>query len=175
MNLRKPYPDVTRARLFAEMAHGGQPYADEVPHTYHLKLVVDVLERFDFREPEMICAGWMHDLIEDTNRSYNDIKERFGEDVAELVFLVTNELGRNRAERNAKTYPKIRGHNAATALKLADRIANVEYGLANGGTMLDKYRKEYSAFRGALHVDVGDRRVERMWAFLDQLMSGVTA
>ena len=88
-------PDPIRARMFAEIAHSGQTYNDEVPYTYHLDNVVKILQQFSLTDPVMICAGYLHDTIEDTTRSYNDIKDRFGEDVAELVFCVTSELGRN--------------------------------------------------------------------------------
>lgn len=143
-------PNVNKARMFAGVAHAGQTYADEMPYTEHLEHVVEKLRKFGFDTPAMICAGYLHDVIEDTTKSYNDIMERFGEEVAELVFAVSSELGRNRKERNAKTYPKMAGNAMATVLKLADRIANVDYSLANGGK-LEMYRKEYPDFRAALY------------------------
>lgn len=162
--------------MFAEAAHAGQLYAEEVTYTHHLECVVEVLKRFGFTDPVMISAGYMHDCVEDTTRSYNDIKTRFGEEVAELVYAVTNELGRNRKERNEKTYPKIRGNRGATALKLADRIANVEYSLANGGKD-DMYAKEYPGFKAALCVPsqdwiegLPDSAIDRMWTTLDRLL-----
>lgn len=163
--------------MFAEIAHAGQTYNDEVPYVYHVQAVVDVLARFHFTSNVMRCAGLLHDVIEDTNRSYNDIKKKFGEDVAELVYAVTSELGRNRAERNKKTYPKIYGNYQATALKLADRIANVEYGFANGGKQ-DMYAKEYPDFYMNLHCTAldgvnwpeNDNRVDLMWQHLSRLL-----
>lgn len=179
MTNTRTIPDVGRARMFAELAHAGQTYNDEVPYIYHPEQVVKILERFNFTDPVMIAAGYLHDVIEDTNRSYNDIKKRFGEDTAELVYAVTSELGRNRAERNKKTYPKIYGNYRATALKLADRIANVEYGLANDGKN-DMYAKEYPDFYNNLYCidkdgvpnwpDETEIRVERMWQYLTKLL-----
>lgn len=172
-------PDPLRAKMFAEIGHAGQTYNDEVPYPYHLQMVVDVLTRYGFTSPMIISAAWCHDLIEDTSKSYNDIKSRFGTDVAELVYSVTSELGRNRSERNKKTYPKIRGNFFATVLKLADRIANVEYGAATGGKG-DMYAKEYPEFKKSLKEDVdfntdGDVSIsklvlERMWSHLDKLL-----
>lgn len=167
--------DITKAKNFAQVAHGAQVYNDEVPYTVHLENVIRVLERFGVTDSEMLCAGWLHDVIEDTTKSYNDIKSRFGEEVAELVYAVTSELGRNRKERNAKTYPKIKAHPRATILKLADRIANVEYGQANGGKT-EMYRAEFDEFYQALYVErplagCTDNAVEsRMWKTLKQLL-----
>jgi (p)ppGpp synthase/HD superfamily hydrolase len=155
--------------MFAEVAHAGQTY-DKFPYPYHLGQVVQMLEKFGFDDVVILCAGWLHDSIEDTNTSYNDIKAEFGEGVAELVFSVTNEKGRNRKERNEKTYPGIRGNERATALKLADRIANVEHGSINGGKD-EMYRKEFSSFEKALRVLPEDERLTRMWKHLRRLLS----
>src|SRR5689334_382384 len=138
-------PNPLKAEMYAEIKHSGQTYNEEVPYTFHLKNVVKVLERFDLTDPIWICCAWLHDVIEDTTGSYNDIKIRFGEEVAERVYRVTSELGRNREERNKKTYPKIAEDRNAVLLKLADRIANVEYGLASGGKT-DMYAKEFPSF-----------------------------
>lgn len=167
-----PRPDVDRAQMFAEMAHAGQAYNQEVPYTYHLRQVVENLKKYGFTDPVMLCAGWLHDSIEDTTRSYNDIKKVFGTEVAEIVFAVSSELGRNREERNKKTYPKIRGNPSAIALKLADRLANVEYGLINGGK-IDMYRSEFSSFENGIRdypADNEDPRITTMWKHLAALL-----
>jgi guanosine-3',5'-bis(diphosphate) 3'-pyrophosphohydrolase len=162
-------PDTIRAKMFAEIAHAGQVYNCEVPYTFHLENVVEVLKRFQLTDPVMICAGYLHDAIEDTTKSFNDIKERFGEDVAELVYCVTSELGRNRKERNIKTYPKIAANRMAVMLKLADRIANVEYGLASGGKF-EMYAKEFPDFYKALSSSTTDVIETNMWNHLKRLL-----
>ncbi len=159
-------PDTIRAKYFAEIAHAGQVYSDEVPYLYHLESVVKVLERFGHTDPVMICAGYLHDTIEDTTKSYNDIATRFGIEVAELVYCVTSEIGRNRKERNDKTYPKIAANQMAVTLKLADRIANVEYGLASGGKQ-DMYAKELPHFYDMLYTKGQN---EKMWSHLERLL-----
>lgn len=162
-------PDPTKAMMFAQIAHSGQTYNDDVPYTFHLQSVVQVLERFGITNPVFICAAWLHDVIEDTNRSYNDLKKKFGEEVAEIVYCVTSELGRNREERNKKTYPKIKDNEAAILLKLADRIANIEYGLANGGKN-DMYNKEFQSFKEALYNSQSNETIQRMWLHLEKLL-----
>lgn len=163
-------PDPRKAKDFAVIAHGNQVYNDEMPYIRHLEMVVEVLRRFGVDWAEMECAAWLHDVIEDTPRSYKDIQSRFGTQVAELVYAVTSELGRDRKERNAKTYPKIAALPLARLLKLADRIANVEYGLANGGKT-DMYRDEFEGF----HMGIGIGPLQeppltivekRMWSHL---------
>ncbi len=177
-------PDTIRAQRFAELRHAGQTYADEAPYSVHLANVVAVLARFGITDAVSVCSAWLHDTIEDTGTSYNDIKVRFGPEVAERVFAVTSELGRNRSERNTKTYPKIvQAGLEAIRLKLADRIANVEYGMATGGKQ-DMYAKEFRGFQNALRYlwpyglvnEDGDKTVahaelEPMWQYLDKLLA----
>ena len=40
---------------------------------------------------EIICAGWLHDTIEDTDTDFDAIKDRFGKNVAEIVVSVTKD------------------------------------------------------------------------------------
>ena len=164
--------DIVKAKYFAEIAHAGQVYNDEVPYTVHLEQVVQTLDKFGIRSNDMICGAWLHDVIEDTGKSYSDIKSRFGEDVAEIVCAVTSELGRNRKERNIKTYPKIKASERALILKLADRIANVNYGLISGGKT-DMYAKEFEDFRNSLKSEATDSNpvILNMWKYLAKLLN----
>lgn len=165
-------PSPTKARAYAEIAHTGQLYNQDVPYTYHLDQVVAVLGRFGIVDPESQCAGYLHDVLEDTNRSYNDILRLFGERVAERVFAVTCAKGRNRRERNEATYPGIREREENVILKLADRIANVEYGCASGGKT-DMYAKEFSSFEIGIRESDAEKEsetVRRMWEHLIRLL-----
>lgn len=146
----------------AATEHAGQRYG-KGPYTVHLELVVGVLREFGETRESMLAAGWLHDLLEDTEVRPADLTRIVGDEVTSLVKGVTNEGGRNRAERNAATYPKIRSNPDFVRLKLADRIANVRF----GGRELDMYRKEYPGFRAALWRD---REWPEMWAELDRLL-----
>ncbi len=84
-----------------------------------------------------------------------------------LVYAVTTEDGQNRAERNKKTYPKIRSTPNAVQLKLADRIANVEASLSNNPKKLKMYKEEYSEFQLALKTS---GVAEPMWNHLELLL-----
>ncbi len=151
------------AKFFATVKHGNQLYGG-LPYTHHLAAVEQVLRRFEQRDDVMLTAAWLHDVVEDTGTKLKEIHEMFGDEVAALVGAVTNEAGPNRKMRAALTYPKIRSVPRATALKLADRIANVE----NGGKLVEMYAKEYEDFKRNLFVP-GENA--QMWACLDQLLA----
>lgn len=162
-----------RAKWFAYYHHGvtlhmygGQPYFDG-----HLTKVVDVAKRFihlireDLRDP-VLAACWAHDTIEDTRVTYNDVKSILGEEVAELVYAVTNEKGKNRKTRAGdKYYRGIRATPRATFVKLCDRIANIE--ASGDGSMRDVYRRENEDFYMQLHDSTA---YDQMWIHLDKLL-----
>ncbi len=151
------------ARMVGVKAHSNQSYDEIFPYEKHLDDVVDVLKRFGFYG-KYIVAGLLHDSIEDDGISYNDINKHFGKEVAEMVYCVTDELGRNRKEKKEKTLPKTASNPDAIILKLADRIANIEH-----GGKIDMYAKEYQEFKGALYLNTPPDG-KKMWEHLDFLL-----
>lgn len=155
---------IKAAQAFATTAHGDQMYGENVPYIVHLGHVAEVLTRFGFDSDDLIVSAWLHDTVEDTDATITQIELMFGRNVADIVGRVTNEPGKNRKERHAKTYPKIQASLDATTLKLADRIANVEASVEDQSKQLKMYRKEHEAFKSLLYKPgVHDR----MWRHLD--------
>ncbi len=131
-------------------------YDKYLPYEFHLRMVVQVAEDFwlklndgslSLSFGDIINSCYGHDLIEDTRCSYNEVKEEYGERVADIIYALTNEKGRNRAERgNDKYYEGIRNTPGATFVKLCDRIANVQYSKMTKSRMFDMYSKENDKF-----------------------------
>ena len=159
---------VQNARTLAEYAHQEQKYGEH-PYTYHLKNVHDILIKHGIDDQDILCAAWLHDIIEDTDYTVEKLFTLFGRSVTQIVWAVTNEQGKNRAERHSKTYPKIREYGKpAVAVKLADRIANVTESVKNNPGLLTMYEKEYKGFKDALY-QAGE--LDSMWTELDQLLA----
>jgi (p)ppGpp synthase/HD superfamily hydrolase len=152
------------ALFVAKHAHGNQTYDGLFPYIKHIYDVIDVLKRFDIYSNKMLIAAALHDSIEDDGVSYNDIKKHFGIEVAEMVYCVTDEVGRNRKEKKEKTLPKTASNPDAIIIKLADRIANIEH-----GGKVDMYAKEYQEFKGALYLNT-PLYGKHMWFYLDGLI-----
>ena len=132
-----------KAIEFATQKHAAQRY-DAFPYTKHLSDVDAVLIRFGINDENMRCSAYLHDTIEDTATNYGEIKNNFNTEIAEIVYAVTDEVGRTRKERQEKTYPKLAKNSAAIVLKLADCIANIEYSIASKNTkMVELYRSEF--------------------------------
>ena len=162
-----------RGLMCAEKVHMNQSY-DIFPYMFHIKQVVKIAKLYGCDEI-IQCACALHDSMEDGNLSYNDIKKYFGQDVAEIVYAVTDELGRNRKERKSKTYPKIRANWMAVAVKLCDRIANMKHSSEFTPDMMSMYTKEHKAFKDALY-DPEHRKyecVDKLWNGLEYIINPV--
>lgn len=151
---------VDSARRFAVTAHSSTNHTyDGKPYVIHLMMVVENAARFqellEYHERELALAGsWVHDTIEDTRNTYNDVAKATSAEVAEVAYALTNEKGRNRAERaNAKYYEGIRDNKIAWYVKICDRLANVEYSKRTNSKMLKVYQSEDKHFRQQLFLD----------------------
>ena len=123
---------VDRARQFASAAHRGigqvRKYTGE-PYEEHLKRVADIVATAR-GDPAMVAAAWLHDVVEDTPVSLDEVEREFGADVRDLVDALTDrsrpEEG-NRAARKAIDRERLaRAPARAQSVKLADLIDNCE-------------------------------------------------
>ena len=162
----------SKAKDFALRCHSGHMYGNKA-YSFHLQSVVDVAKEFDLPE-EVVTSCWLHDVIEDCGVTYQQIKKRFGEDIAENVYSVTDELGRNRKERKSKTYPKIRSNEMALCVRLCDRISNVRQAQADSNVnFLKMYKKEHEDFRSHLYWSGANEKTMALWEALDSLINEV--
>lgn len=169
-------PLVAEAEKFAVLAHAGQEYGDH-PYIVHPAAVAGVLRRFGVVDENLLAAAYLHDTMEDTGTKYQDLLDIFGKDVAELVYAVTNELGRDRQEKAAKTLPKTAAAGPrAVMLKLADRIANVQACIEakadpNIRRKLLTYIREHPGFQETLGAVEHRAPLKAMFEELNTLMA----
>lgn len=142
--------NLERALLIAEKAHANQSY-DIYPYMYHLKMVLDIGQEMTHDE-DLLIGCVLHDIMEDCDLSYNDIKKAFNTRVAEIVYCLTDELGRNRKERKAKTLPKIASNPDAVFVKICDRIANVSHSKSYNSDKFNMYKKENENFLSHMRI-----------------------
>ena len=117
---------LNRAYVYAMQAHGHQKRASGDPYFSHPLEVAAILTDLKLDDATIVTA-LLHDTIEDTATTYQDIKQMFGIDVAQLVWAMTDERGRTRKEKQERTRPKTFATRGSTVLKLADTSANIDY------------------------------------------------
>ena len=123
---------INRAFQYAYDGHNGQNRKSGEPYITHPLHVALYLCELNF-DKETIAAALLHDLIEDTDLSYEDLKKEFGEEVADIVDGVTkldkikyssNEEAKADAIR--KMVIAMSKDIRVLILKLADRLHNIQ-------------------------------------------------
>jgi (p)ppGpp synthase/HD superfamily hydrolase len=137
---------VASAVDFALKYHGGQRRPTGAPYLEHLLEAVEVLVRgAGVTDPEMLCAAVLHDVVEDTPATVEDVRARFGDRVAAMVGWVTkpepDEGTDRKTAKNTYLSHLKEAPDDAIVVKLADRASNVQT-LRNLG--LPKQREYYA-------------------------------
>jgi GTP diphosphokinase / guanosine-3',5'-bis(diphosphate) 3'-diphosphatase len=120
-----------RAYRFSELSHQGQQRASGEPYLSHPLEVAHLLVGFKM-DVTTVTAGLLHDVLEDTSATKDDLKREFGQEIADLVDGVT-KLGKlafsSREERQAENFRKMLVAMArdlrVLMIKLADRLHNM--------------------------------------------------
>lgn len=115
---------INRAYQVAERAHSGQLRDEGTPYIHHpLRVALALVEELGIYDAELICAALLHDVIEDSPTTREDIAREFGDRVAQIVWLLTKsedaDLGQYLAAIEAAA------HTGALTVKLCDRLDNV--------------------------------------------------
>ena len=99
---------------------------NKTPYWYHLRDVVNNLKMMGIKDESILCAGWLHDSIEDTSFDFDDVSKLFGKKIALIVSDLTKEtrLPKNQQERNYLTQLS-KSSWQAKVVKFADILANV--------------------------------------------------
>lgn len=165
---------IGHAKNTAKFLHRDQRYG-ALPYDFHLEQVVSILRLAGYSDEldaRTLSAAYLHDAIEDTSYTKAQAEADYGSVVAEIIWAVTDEPGDNRTTRHEKTYPKIKASEQATAVKLADRIANVLESMRTGSSTLGMYQKEHPGFVAGVRKDgYKDARIPFLWTLLDKLIS----
>ena len=149
------------------------------PYGFHLDMVVESVRNYGHlvcvRETDVLplfFGAYFHDSIEDARLTYNDVMRQATQVMSteqammatEIVYALTNDKGRTRAERaGEKYYQGIRETPYAPFVKLCDRLANITYsctGEGNKGTrMREVYKGEMPHFLPAINPHSDDPRL----------------
>ena len=118
---------IKNAELFAKKKHSGQFRKDgTTPYSKHLEDVVNRLKSLGVVDEELLCAGWLHDTIEDTDVTFDDLFEKYESRIAVLVSSLSKDMSLTRKKRE-KAYTKQLKEASfdAKLVKLCDISANL--------------------------------------------------
>ncbi len=166
-----------------------QTYGQGLPYAVHLDMVASQVMSHghevcasEHDVLPMVFGAYFHDSIEDARQTYNDVTRlarQWMDDeqahmAAEIVYALTNDKGRTRAERAGERYYQgIRQTPYAPLVKLADRVANMTYSATHDNAdnvhMREVYRRELPHFLEAITAHDDDIRLALPQALLATL------
>lgn len=161
--MRESVSLVERAASFAKAAHESvgqrRKYTGE-PYIVHPQSVASIVASVTDDE-NMICAAWLHDVVEDTPISLEEIRAEFGDDIANLVDGLT-DVSKPEDGNRASRLEIDRNHTAATcprtkSIKLADLIDNLTDIVDQASGFARRYIPEKEALLAVLRE--GDSRL----------------
>ena len=122
---------IEKAYLFADKKHEGQVRKSGDPYICHCLGVAKILAELQ-AGPQTICVGLLHDTIEDTETTKEEIEKNFGKEVADLVEALTKVTRLSdyknvefTAENHRKIFVAMAKDVRAIIVKLADRLHNM--------------------------------------------------
>lgn len=123
-------PELLKALQFAAVKHqydrrGGY---DRLPYINHLiKVANGLVNRCGFTEDTLLLAAVLHDIVEDTDVTGEELAERFGHEVAAIVLELTDDMSLSyeaRKQRQLETASQL--SRGARIIRLADKASNIE-------------------------------------------------
>jgi (p)ppGpp synthase/HD superfamily hydrolase len=126
--MRKSIRLLAGAADFAARRHAGQtrkngrtPYINHLAEVAHL-----VAETAMGGDPELVAAGFLHDVVEDGRATADEIELRFGRRIRRLVEELTDDMRLPKEERKRRQAEAIAAKSAgARLIKLADKVSNL--------------------------------------------------
>jgi guanosine-3',5'-bis(diphosphate) 3'-pyrophosphohydrolase len=105
----------------ARKGRGNEPYINHLAEVANLLAIAT-----DGRDAELVAAGWLHDTMEDTGTTREELAEKFSERVAALVAECTDDMSLPKRERRRlQVVDAPHKSPGAKLIKIADKISNI--------------------------------------------------
>jgi guanosine-3',5'-bis(diphosphate) 3'-pyrophosphohydrolase len=168
---------VGAAALFATQKHRDQRRKDGVtPYIVHPLEVFVVLVWAGVRSAVVLAVALLHDTMEETQTTFPELSDRFGEEVASAVLALTDDKRLERADRKRlQIQGAARLPHAARPVRLADKIVNCdsmppEWLRVRRAQYFEDSRKVREALRGT-HARL-EALFDRVYAERERVLSG---
>ncbi len=155
----KDYTKIADAILFSFEAHkNATRKGSNIPYVIHPLRVYASLCEAGVSDVAVLLAALLHDTVEDAGVELSQIASRFGEDVAKMVDMLTDDKTLNRAERKQAARERLRQAPARVKLiKLADRLDNI----------LDMHKSDWNTAKKLEYINESELLIKSLTSNLD--------
>ena len=146
-----------QAKQFAYEAHKGMKRkGKDTPFIYHLELVNKILKTLT-NDDNILAAGWLHDVIEDTPITLKELKKEFNYNICHYVALETEDKSLPWKERKLKQIQELKENKSEVVfIAYADKIAN-----------LTEMANDYKLIKDELWNRFNRGKEEQHWYYLE--------
>jgi len=160
---------VRRAYALAEAAHCGQTRDEGTPYIIHpVRVAIALVDELDIHSPELVCAALLHDVIEDSPTTREEIAGEFGEEIADVVWLLTKLEDVSLSDYLAAI--EAASETGAPVVKLCDRLDNLR-SLADSPKIAKKH--SYIRTTEAFYLPMASRTSSYLHAEISRLLEEV--
>lgn len=120
---------IQRAKDFAKKRHHGQIRKDGITSFYgHLESVVNRLKQIGVTDEDTLSAAWLHDVLESTNTTLDEIDKTFGKKIALLVLSLTKDNSLPKKSRERQYILQLKDSSFdAKLIKFCDIASNLNH------------------------------------------------
>ena len=173
---------VKSAELFAKEKLSGIVSSDGcVSYSKHVDDVVNRLKSLGVVDGDVLCSGWLHDTMEQTDVGFDDLYDRFGGRIAVLVSDLTQDMTLSKKKRAQAYVGQLKNSSFDSKLiKLCDISANLSYlknfdmSKSKKSRLMRQQRRYLSAIRSDLLENANYPQVLTLLERTEQILSGLT-
>jgi len=165
------------ARDFAQEKHKNQKKSDGVTsHFEHLEGVVYRLKSIGIADSNVICAAWLHDILEKTDVTLDEVIQRFGKESAVLVLSLTKSKDIPKKDIEAQYIKQLRESSIeAKIIKLCDISSNIK-DISNSTlskTQKNKKIRKIMHYLKVIRKDIAEKKSE--YPKIQEIIDGINS
>ena len=167
----------SKAQKFAIEKHQNQKRKDGITSfSNHLEGVVNRLKNLGVSNQEILSAGWLHDIIEYTDTTFEEINKIFGNTISVLVLSLTKDMNLSKKERELQYIKQLKNLTPqAKIIKFCDISASLKEISNSSLSKTQKNKQIKKLFRYMRVIKFGLSEIKPNYPRFQELIDGVNS
>ena len=168
---------ISKAQNFALEKHRNQKRKDGItPFSEHLEGVVNRLKNLGITNQEILSAAWLHDTIENTDTTFEEINQIFGNAISVIVLSLTKDLNLSNREKELQYIQQLKKSSLqAKIIKFCDISANLKDISNSSLSKTQKNKKVKKLFRYIRVINKEISEKKSNYPKIQELVDGINS